>query len=442
MNDVAASDAPLYVPPSFRSVSELKQLFDHPSCQDRYNVPARKLLLHLHYPNNEHQELVNLSEKYLACRQITDFVLGELQKSVNFQSFASFVEKRLFGKDLLEDNYFDLLRSFFFDSFFFGIFGTKPSPADIAIYQASSNFHWCFKGQSIVRKGLRLRALRRVETLLASSKSSIVGEMRGCQALDDRDIAHHVLGVFFFTGITQLTELISHITLPLAQLMKLPKGLAELHAEPTFSRSIVRETLRLFPLLLTTSRVVTHDVGFANHQLRRGQLVFINFRELQQVGWDSPRAWDPWRWLPSAPNTQQRGLYLPFGLGHRVCPASEFSMMLAQQYLEFSSCLQIEMESFGPHYRRLSKGIPITVSHNLRDHSFIFTYRNDKSVDLGDRNIWGGTASSLKAVCDAQKVARRPSLRAFAPLVSNLRAYKLSDHLGRKRSDPKGSEVK
>ena len=92
------------------------------------------------------------------------------------------------------------------------------------------------------------------------------------------------------------------------------------------ARQVAQETLRLYPPApLLVRAALTHATihGFA---LRPGQVVIVPVWAIHrhQQLWNRPDAFDPTRFAPGA--DYNRGAFLPFGMGPRLCIAASFAL--------------------------------------------------------------------------------------------------------------------
>jgi cytochrome P450 len=96
----------------------------------------------------------------------------------------------------------------------------------------------------------------------------------------------------------------------------------------TFTQAVVHEALRLYPPAPFIGRQALGRDDLAGHAVREGTQILISpwivhrHREL----WPEPDAFMPHRFLDGALDRLQRGAYLPFGLGPRVCIGQGFAV--------------------------------------------------------------------------------------------------------------------
>jgi len=104
-------------------------------------------------------------------------------------------------------------------------------------------------------------------------------------------------------------------------------GLEGLAERLTNTRAVFDESLRLYPPITATSRAAGRRDQFAGRVIEKGAMVvvapYIVHRHRQL--WDDPDIFDPTRFLPGAPRKIERGAFIPFGSGARMCLGASFA---------------------------------------------------------------------------------------------------------------------
>mgnify|MGYP005989397245 FL=1 len=90
-------------------------------------------------------------------------------------------------------------------------------------------------------------------------------------------------------------------------------------------RQVVQETLRLYPPGPILVRAALRHSELQDHRLHTGQVVILPVFAIHRHRqlWDRPDAFDPDRFAPGA--AYDRGAFLPFGAGPRLCIAAAFA---------------------------------------------------------------------------------------------------------------------
>ncbi|MGW6240452.1 cytochrome P450 [Streptomyces sp. NPDC055094] len=95
---------------------------------------------------------------------------------------------------------------------------------------------------------------------------------------------------------------------------------------PDQVRSLVRETLRLYPTAWRLVREAATDHEIRGVPVSKGEHVMIGTHAIHRSGavWDRPLDFDPSRW--ERLTDDQRRAFLPFGKGAEMCPANGFAL--------------------------------------------------------------------------------------------------------------------
>jgi cytochrome P450 len=93
------------------------------------------------------------------------------------------------------------------------------------------------------------------------------------------------------------------------------------------TRAVLDEALRLYPPIMATSRVADRPDELVGHAIKPGTMVIVAPYVLHRHRrlWDKPDVFDPARFLPGASRAIERGAYIPFGTGARMCLGASFA---------------------------------------------------------------------------------------------------------------------
>ena len=103
---------------------------------------------------------------------------------------------------------------------------------------------------------------------------------------------------------------------------------AELPARLPILRSVVDETLRLYPPVPRFDREAVAADMLGEHEIAPGDLVSVWPWIIQRHRrlWDNPDAFDAESFAPGASEKRHRFQYLPFGAGPRTCVGARFAI--------------------------------------------------------------------------------------------------------------------
>jgi cytochrome P450 len=110
-----------------------------------------------------------------------------------------------------------------------------------------------------------------------------------------------------------------------------PPAYADLAYLP-YTRTIIDESMRLYPPAWGFSRQALADDELGGYRLPRGWLAFVVPFVLHRLPafWPNPDAFDPDRFLPERVAERPKFAYLPFGAGPRQCIGNHFALIEAQ----------------------------------------------------------------------------------------------------------------
>lgn len=93
-----------------------------------------------------------------------------------------------------------------------------------------------------------------------------------------------------------------------------------------FTRSVLAETMRLYPPAWTLGRRAVKDYRWAGHDIPAGSLILMSqwIMHRDPRFWPDPERFDPGRWRAEGP-ARPRYAYFPFGGGNRVCVGEAFA---------------------------------------------------------------------------------------------------------------------
>jgi cytochrome P450 len=104
-------------------------------------------------------------------------------------------------------------------------------------------------------------------------------------------------------------------------------GLEGLADRLSATQAVLDEALRLYPPITATSRTAKEADNLAGCKVERGTMVVVAPYVLHRhrLLWDTPDDFDPTRFMAGAARKIERGAYLPFGTGARMCLGASFA---------------------------------------------------------------------------------------------------------------------
>ena len=99
-----------------------------------------------------------------------------------------------------------------------------------------------------------------------------------------------------------------------------------------FTEQIITESMRLYPPIWRTGRVVLEPLELGGYQISTGTLLCIApiVTHRDERWYQNPMAFDPDRWTPEFREGLHRFAYFPFGGGPRLCIGEGFAWMEAK----------------------------------------------------------------------------------------------------------------
>ncbi|KAB2912385.1 MAG: cytochrome P450 [Hyphomicrobiaceae bacterium] len=114
----------------------------------------------------------------------------------------------------------------------------------------------------------------------------------------------------------------------------------------SYTRSVMLETLRLYPPAWALIRTAVADDEIAGHKVKAGDRIVLSPYAVHHDAryWDEPEAFRPERFAPGSMQKRAKYSYLPFGAGKRFCLGGQ----LAQ--VEVVLALTLLLRRFRPRY--------------------------------------------------------------------------------------------
>ncbi|MEY9947057.1 cytochrome P450 [Kitasatospora sp. GAS1066B] len=309
----------------------LEELFAHESASHRGDTHARRAIRHFHRPADEHQENIDPDHpRYAELARATFRALAVPREEIAAMA-------RRCTRQVLDDAWplgttsrvlrlMDLAVPISARLMFELAFRTAPTQEQIALIGRSA------RDSMRTSKGLRPAGDADAALALLDLVRTKVTEHGGCpeifgpdSTLDTTSRSKHLQGVFFNTGVIQLSEGVCHTVLEASRHPHVVERIVE--NDPRYLDHLLSEALRLYPLHATIQRLVTDDIPLSPAvTIPRGTQLLFDIGRHQRTGHTEPDAFNPHRW-------EQRGRadsgFVGFGLGRRKCPAERCSRTAA-----------------------------------------------------------------------------------------------------------------
>jgi cytochrome P450 len=95
------------------------------------------------------------------------------------------------------------------------------------------------------------------------------------------------------------------------------------------TQQVIKESMRLYPPVPTTSRQAIGEVRLGEYSIKAGTSIVIPIYAIHrhQKRWHNPNAFDPTRFSAANEGNISRYQYMPFGAGSRICIGMAFAMI-------------------------------------------------------------------------------------------------------------------
>ena len=140
----------------------------------------------------------------------------------------------------------------------------------------------------------------------------------------------------------------------------------------TYTRSVIQETMRLYPPVWSFIRKAVAEDEIGGHKVKPGdKMVMCSYIVHHHPKyWDDPDTFNPDRFLPENAKKRKRYSYLPFGAGRRSCIGGALSL------IENTLALTQLLRRFRPEYQgQAPAGISATVTLTPENGTLPFKIR-------------------------------------------------------------------
>lgn len=287
---------------------------------------TRKLIEYFHAPVDCHVENMDNGELYKELLKIvypilaiakeeTDNILESIFKDRGYLFFHN----KASGLAIIRNEIIPVMVAFFH----IRIFG-KPCPQDIQRLLSKNVIRFKESISLISLPDMRLRQ-QVLDYILSRCGEDFISELKSKLSMEvsNEQVAKLIMGVFFHTGVIQVSEFVAHTIVALSQHITIQARLKANLTDSDLLQNVLDETLRLYPLFGITNRIAGKDYHMDNEQfIPEGMNIIFDFVACHAEGFVNPTVFDPDRWKE---HNAADNCYMPFGAGPRMCPAKRFA---------------------------------------------------------------------------------------------------------------------
>ena len=137
----------------------------------------------------------------------------------------------------------------------------------------------------------------------------------------------------------------------------------------TYTKTVMQETLRLYPVIPMLTRLCTKDVSLkeSGKRIKEGTRVLVPFFVMNRMPdvWPEPNKFDPERFAAESKFLVPNKGFIPFGYGSRMCIG--YTMAQMESYVIFSLLLKrFKFEAVEDYKPRLTAGISLTSGNGIK----------------------------------------------------------------------------
>lgn len=318
------------------SGKQVERLYAHEHARMKTGTMARALINYWHYPVDCHQENLEDAALHATLAKATDKMLALPLKRVHelLEGPLADLDKWLpTGRTATTLRLRDALFPISAKVFYSMVFGVDCPPETAQRISLSTlNVLKTIKGLTMLKARRRLRAFRAIRAEL---------ERQGqCPQFFETDAeagvnltldikAKHLQGVIFTTGVIQVSEFASHALVALAQQPEMIERILHGADSDRFLENVMTETLRMYPLVGVTNRVLKEDIVLDDGStIKRGMQLLFDFESHQRCEYKAAEQFSPERWRGTKVSEAN---FMPFGVGYRRCPAERIARAMAKE---------------------------------------------------------------------------------------------------------------
>ncbi|CAK9884162.1 MAG: Epi-isozizaene 5-monooxygenase/(E)-beta-farnesene synthase [Candidatus Erwinia impunctatus] len=301
----------------------------------KYNVKTspnsltREVITYLHQPVDIHIENLEDGEFYNSVQKVVFTLLLKNKDTLSLKlnellEVNTFLNDRKAGFCRLRDVVAKILVEFYYVY----LFGSKPESSEVEIfYDNIKDYISAFGFLTLPDTKKRTRCY---DLILSKCNDGFIGVLNldEKKPLTREEIAKVIMGVFFVTGVLQISELVSKCVVELA--CSNIDICEKINKDNSFLKKSIAEALRVHPLFGITNRIIPRDHVLNDNVIKAGTNVLFDFKSHQMHGFIEPEKFLPERWDVLNENKE---CFTPFGAGPRKCPAKNISLQVSELIL-------------------------------------------------------------------------------------------------------------
>ena len=319
------------VPNKNLPVTAFDELYSNPNSNGKSkHSSVADFLWYFHAPSGHMlQEMMEDGEKNKALSKITGKILA-----IKTEQIKILVEKYvdvIFTKNISKQSKILYIYSFIaplWVNFMAEIIFNEPfSEAETnLVVKNINNFFSCLKFRNFRNMKVRNELTQLIQQKLITHKTNL----NFPTSLTDQEKALYIRGTFFVAAASQLSEASAHILLCLA---KSSIQQDKIRKNKSHITNVIDETLRLYPLIAFTNRILKDDVILANgKKIPKKSILRFDIAAYQKIDYQQANEFIPERWENIDKRTAN---FIPFGYkSNRPCPAQRLARIALTTMIE------------------------------------------------------------------------------------------------------------
>lgn len=308
---------------------DIENILRKNNVKSSHNSLTREVITYLHQPVDIHLENLENGDFYNSVQKVVFNLLLRNKSSLTSElseilGRSNFLNDREAGFCRLRNVVAEILVEFYYVY----IFGSKPKDSEVEILSDNiKDYISSFGFLSLPNVKKRKRCY---DLIMSKCNDEFIRELdlHEEKPLTREELAKVIMGVFFVTGVLQISELVSKCVVEMA--CSNVNITEKLNKNKNYLKNAIFEALRIHPLFGITNRVISRDYVSNDDIIRAGVNVLFDFKSHHMQGFIEPEKFSPERWDVLDENKE---CFIPFGAGPRKCPAKNISLQVSELIL-------------------------------------------------------------------------------------------------------------